>query len=202
MRHGMLLVGLLIASACGQRADFGPAPPPHAPAPAPFPAEPGHVIPPPPAAGGEPMKPIAPSAMASDLETIGLDPGHLPPLDKLAPDKLRKVMRTFTRSLGFRCTDCHLDDYAAPTPRKTITRHMWDELTRPLAFQDGALLYCDSCHQGRPKLLDRGNAKAIDAFMKDSFVAKLKRADDAEHGCATCHGEPFDQAILKKWATP
>ena len=200
MRSAALVVALVAASACGRGADFGQAPPPLSPAPPPFPAEPLHVIPKAPSAGGEPMKAIVASALGRDLEAIGIDPKHLPPLEKLEPDKLRKVMRTFTRSLGFRCTDCHLDDFAAPTPRKMIARRMWDDITRGLAFQDGAPLYCDSCHQGRPNLLDRSDEKAIVAFMKDNFVTKLKRVDEGEHGCGTCHGEPFDKVILKKWA--
>ena len=197
----MLPIALLAAAAlaCGPKNNFGQAPAP-LPPPPPYPVEPLHVLPKPPADGGEPMKAMVPSAMRAELEAIGVDPMNLPPLDKIAPDKLRKVMGTFTKALGFRCTDCHLDDYSAPTRNKAIAKRMWDEFTRGLAMQDGAPLYCDSCHQARPKLLDRRDATAMETWMRENFVAKLKRTDGNDHGCATCHGEPFDKVIIKKWA--
>ncbi len=147
------------------------------------------------------MKPIAASTMASDLQAIGLDPKALPPLNKLDPATLRKVMRTFTRALGAKCTDCHDDaDYALPTPMKTIAEHMWNDYVRALSFDPPTQpLYCDSCHQGRGKILDRHDKKALGKWMDQNFVAKLKRVDGKEHNCETCHGDPFDGNILGKW---
>ena len=139
--------------------------------------------------------------MASDLQAIGLDPKALPPLNKLDPATLRKVMRTFTRALGAKCTDCHDDaDYALPTPMKTIAEHMWNDYVRALSFDPPTQpLYCDSCHQGRGKILDRHDKKALGKWMDQNFVAKLKRVDGKEHNCETCHGDPFDGNILGKW---
>ena len=146
------------------------------------------------------MNPIVPSDMADDLKGIGLDPGDLAPLGRLEPAKLRKVMQTFTKSLGLRCPDCHLDDFAAPTPKKRIATKMWDELVRGLVLADGSLLYCDSCHQGRALQLDRRDMKDLSAWMETNFVDKLKKKDGSDHGCTTCHGESFDPKFLTRWA--
>ena len=148
------------------------------------------------------MKPIVASAMAADLQAIGLDPKALPPLGKLDPDKLRKVMKTFTKALGVTCTDCHVEnDFRASTPRKAIAAGMWDHFARPLAMTDGALVYCDSCHQGRiTPLLDRHDKKALSQWMDANYVDKVKRIDGAEHTCATCHGDPFKPEIIAAWA--
>jgi len=148
------------------------------------------------------MKPIAPSAMAPDLQAIGLDPKALPPIDKLEPDKLRKLMKTFTKSLGVVCTDCHVEnDFAAPTPRKRIAAQMWDRFVRPLATSNDALLYCDSCHQGSiGPLLDRHDKKALSIWMGTNYVDALKRRDAQEHSCETCHGDPFEGKFVAAWA--
>lgn len=146
------------------------------------------------------MKDASSSTMAGDLQDMGLDLKNLPPLEKLEPNKLRKVMRTFTKSLGAKCSDCHNEsDYAAMTPMKKITLHMWNDYVRGLAFEDGTALYCDSCHQGKMKFLDRHDKKALGAWMDQNFVRKEKRRDGKEHGCETCHGDPFEPSILAKW---
>ena len=145
------------------------------------------------------MKPLVASAMIADLKALGLDPGALPPLDKLPPDTLRKVMKTFTKALGARCTDCHVaGDFAAPTPRKAITVGMWNHFVRELAFKDGTPIYCDSCHQGTlTPLLDRHDDKALGHWMDQNYVTQLKRRDAKEHDCPTCHGDPFQPRFLK-----
>jgi len=149
---------------------------------------------------GVPMKPIATSAMATDLTNLGLDLKNLPALEKMEPNKLRKVMRTFTKALGAKCSDCHNEsDYSAMTPMKKITLHMWNDYVRGLSLDSGEPLYCDTCHQGRMKFLDRHDKKALGAWMDENFVDKMKRRDGKEHKCATCHGEPFNEDILARW---
>jgi hypothetical protein len=139
------------------------------------------------------MKPVAASTITADLQALGLDPKNLPPLHKLEPDKLRKVMRTFTKALGARCADCHVEsDFAAATPMKKIAAGHWDEFVRKLTTDSGAPVYCDSCHQARLKLLERGDKKALGAWMDANFVDHFKRRDGKEHGCETCHGDPFE----------
>jgi hypothetical protein len=146
------------------------------------------------------MTAIANTTMTADLQAIGLDAKTLPTLAKLEPEKLRKVMRTFTKSLGIKCGDCHNEsDFSAPTPMKKIASHMWDDYVRALAMNDGSPIYCDTCHQGRPKLLDRHDKKALGKWMDANFVSKLTRRDKKDHGCETCHGDPFEGHILAAW---
>ncbi len=148
-----------------------------------------------------PMKPIAPSAFETDLRAAGLDITKLPPFESLAPWQVRRVMGTFTRALGFACTDCHdRQDHRAPTRAKVVAVRMWNEMTRPYAALDGGgAVYCDSCHQGRGKFLDRSDKKALSAYMSDNYAGKLKRADGKDVECETCHGEPFEGKFLSTW---
>lgn len=147
------------------------------------------------------MKPIVPSAMAAELKAIGLDPKALPPLSKMEPDKIRKVMSTFKKALGVKCDACHdQNDFRAWTPNKRVAAGMWDQFVRGLAMEDGSLLYCDSCHQGAMHILDRTDKKALAGWMETSYVGKLKlKAKDVEHGCGTCHGDPFEPKFLAAW---
>jgi hypothetical protein len=48
-------------------------------------------------------------------------------------------------------------------------------------------------------VLDRRDDDALAAWMQDNFVGKLARSDGAQHGCATCHGDPFDGEFLDEW---
>jgi nitrate/TMAO reductase-like tetraheme cytochrome c subunit len=148
------------------------------------------------------MKSPVPTALAADLRSLALDPGALPPIEKLDPKALRGVMKLIAKSLGARCGDCHLEgDFAAPTARKRVAAKMWDEFVAKLALTDGTPLFCDSCHQGRTKQLNRGDMKALSTWMDDNFVARLKRKDEKEHGCETCHVD-MEMRFLNKWAGP
>lgn len=139
--------------------------------------------------------------MANDLKELGLDVKNLPPLNKLEPATLRKVMNTFKKALGTNCNGCHdANDMKAPTPHKKIAARMWEDFTRKLKMEDGTALYCDSCHQGKMEFLDKHDPKALGAWMDQNYVGKLKRADKKDHGCETCHGDPFDPKFLAKWA--
>jgi hypothetical protein len=145
------------------------------------------------------MKPVTASAMAADLKESGLDPMALPPLNKLEPDQLRKVMKTFTKALGVQCSGCHdTKNFRAPTAQKAIATHMWNDFTRALTMEGGGALYCDSCHGGRTEVLDRRDIPALGEWMKANYEAKLKRVDKKEHGCETCHGDPIEGKIFAK----
>lgn len=151
-------------------------------------------------AGTNATRPIAPSAMLEELKAIGLDPAALPPLGKLPPDKLRKVMKTFTKALGTTCNGCHDgNDFHKPTPHKKVASKMWDLYVRGLRMADGTPLYCDSCHGGKQEFLDRKDHKALAGWMDENFVKKVKRADGKAHDCATCHGDPFQAKIIEAW---
>jgi len=150
------------------------------------------------------MKPVVASAMVEDLRALGLDAKSLPPIEKLEPRTLRGVMKLMARSLGVKCNDCHQEgDFAAPTRRKKIAAHMWDEFAAKMAFDagggaGGAPLFCDSCHQGRVQLLDRRDKKVLSKWMDDSFVAKLVQKDGKSMECETCHVD-MDMHFLAKW---
>jgi hypothetical protein len=142
-----------------------------------------------------------PSAMLANLAALGIDPKNLPPIEKLEPRALRGVMKLIARSLGSKCGDCHREgNFAAMTPRKKIAAKMWDEFVAKLAFaNDDAPLFCDSCHQGRTRQLDRTDLKALGRWMDANFVSKLKRKDGKDNECETCHVE-MEMRFLAKWA--
>jgi len=152
------------------------------------------------------MKPVVASAMVEDLRALGLDAKSLPPIEKLEPRTLRGVMKLMARSLGVKCGDCHQEgDFAAPTRRKKIAAHMWDEFAAKLALSAPAApggaappVFCDSCHQGRVQLLDRRDKKALSKWMDDNFVTKLDRHDGKSVECETCHVD-MDMHFLAKW---
>jgi hypothetical protein len=145
--------------------------------------------------------PIA-SALGPDLQAIGIDAANLPPIEKLEPKALRGVMKLMAKSLGFKCADCHAEgDFAAPTRRKKIAANMWDEFAAKTTLGDGSLLFCDSCHQGRSKLLDRTDKKALGRWMDASFVGLLKRKDGKATECETCHVD-MEMHLLTKWGGP
>jgi hypothetical protein len=211
------LLGLAVASSLAAAA-CGPAPEPSVPgvpsasaSPSAAPALPSATPSAKPSASTDPvkppagpivMKPVVATAMTAELQAIGLDPKKLPPIEKLEPEKLRKVMKTFTKSLGVQCNACHnADDFKASTPNKKVASRMWNEFARGLAMADGSAVYCDSCHQGRMHTLDKSDKKALSGWMQAEMVDKLKRTDGKEHGCETCHGDPFEgQFIDKVWA--
>jgi hypothetical protein len=145
------------------------------------------------------MKSPMASAIVADLQALGLDAKNLPPIEKLEPKVLRSVMKSLAKALGVRCGDCHQEgDFAAPTRRKRIAAHMWDEFAGKLAMADGSPLFCDSCHQGRIQLLDRHDKKALSKWMDANFVDKLQRKDGKSHECETCHHD-MDMQFLSKW---
>jgi hypothetical protein len=146
------------------------------------------------------MKSPSGSAMAEDLKKLGIDPLHPPALNKLSPDVMRKLMPTFAKSLGVKCDFCHdVNDFKKWTPKKRVASGMWSHFVVGLALEDGAPLYCDSCHGGRAEFLDVHDKKALSAWMDANYVAKLKRVDKKDHSCETCHGDPFDPKFIKAW---
>ena len=208
MRHFPLVASLVVATslACGGAASTvnTPATPgsePHASGTDAGATPPAASVTPPsglPKANG--TKEIRATAMAADLQALGLDPKNLPELQKLEPEKLRKVMKLFSKSLGVRCNDCHKDDdFKAATPMKQVAIHMWNDWVRRLTFEDGSPLFCDSCHQGKKEMLDRSDKKALSGWMEANFVTKLRRTDKKEHSCETCHGDPFEGRFLAAW---
>jgi hypothetical protein len=199
MRKAILLVLSLVA--CGGAAATE-KPPVTEPG-----AKPASTASPPPASSALATKPSVPptmpkmhaTAMEADLKEIGLDPAALPPIAKLPPNQLRKVMKTFTKALGVPCAGCHdTNDFRAATPQKKIATHMWNDFTRGLALEGGGAIYCDSCHEGHKDVLDRRDLKALGERMEQTYVKPLKRTDGRDHTCETCHGDPFEGKIFTK----
>lgn len=144
---------------------------------------------------------VRPTEMTAELTTLGLDPKNLPPLAKLSEGDLRKVMKSFSKSLGVPCTKCHdANDFHAPTKNKKIASMMWDLYVRGLTMADGSPVYCDTCHNGKKEFLDRQDKQALGHWMHENFVDKMKRVDGKEHSCETCHGKPFQPEFLSAWA--
>jgi formate-dependent nitrite reductase cytochrome c552 subunit len=148
---------------------------------------------------GVEMKSPAPTVLVAELAALGLAAGSLPSMDSLDPKALRGVMKLIARSLGAKCAECHVEgDFAAPTPRKRIAVHMWNEFAAKLEMDGGSPLFCDSCHHGRTSLLDRGDKRALGAWMRQNFVTKLQRKDAQAHDCETCHVN-MEMKLLSKW---
>jgi hypothetical protein len=157
------------------------------------------VAPPP----GHMKQPVG-SQMGTELTALGLDPKNLPVMSKLEPDKLRKVMKLISKSLGLQCNGCHLEDAAAATPRKRAAEKMWDEYLRGFAMADGTPLFCDSCHQGAVVILDRTDKRALGKWMEAAFVGKLKakaqgKQAPADLECASCHSEDHEMHFIDLW---
>jgi hypothetical protein len=145
-------------------------------------------------------------AVAKALSEGGLKVDSLP--DDLGEitnsrTKTQAVMKSFTIALGVDCNGCHAGsgktlDYEAVTPQKKVAAKMWSDFVRGLKAKEGTL-YCDSCHQGKMKYLDRSDPTVLEEWMKKNFVEKLERRDGQEHDCKTCHGEPFKADFLRTW---
>lgn len=213
----LVFAALLVVAACGGAQ----TPPPEGPGPVPSgsavpsPSASGSVgaVPtasatgsgatstPPPAPLGT-TRPIVASEMGPALKELGLDINNLPPLGKIPPDKMRKVMSTFTKALGTKCTGCHDgDDFKKLTPHKKIAERMWNEFVRGYKLEGGGALYCDSCHGGKMEWLVRDpGLKELSKWMDENFVSKLKKTNGQAHSCETCHGDPMEGKFLSTWA--
>jgi hypothetical protein len=144
------------------------------------------------------LRPLRQSSLLADLGKVGLTPGALPRLEELSASQRLSVMDTFTKALGVKCVGCHVSDkdYAADTEHKRLTRHMWNDFTRPLKL-DGTQLFCDSCHQGSPEILHRADEGSVSSFMKQEFTGRLSTSSGAL-SCENCHGSPFEPHVFEK----
>jgi len=180
----LLLVALTLAAGLGAGCASGNALAPRPPG--------GH------ASRAPQMRPVVASQMADELRAMQLDPANLPLFEQLSSWKKRRLMSTFTRALGIGCTGCHdASDYRAPTKEQAITVQMWNEFTRPYTVRGGTL-FCDSCHQGSDRYLDRHDSEATRRYMTESFTSELQRHDSKNVQCETCHGDPFEYEILAR----
>jgi hypothetical protein len=143
--------------------------------------------------------PIVASKEANALRGAGIDPLALPAFVDADRKAHVAVMQSFTRTLGIGCEGCHAPNLAMPTPNKNLAKHMWNDLLGKVVMKDGSPLYCDSCHQGKAKFLDRSDKPSLMAWMQANLVDKLARRDGAPHDCTTCHGSPPVYELVPRW---
>lgn len=165
-----------------------------------------------PQAGGSNEGPLGFAAAMSrshlyeELAGKGIKAETLGPLNEIKDRRvLLAVMDTFTRALGVRCSWCHIEsDYSAGTARKAVAAFMWDAFVAQLQLVDGSPLYCDSCHHQSTVFLRRdvSDKLALAKYMQTEYVDSLRRRDGASHGCATCHGTPFNPRFLPRIDNP
>jgi hypothetical protein len=154
------------------------------------------------------------SLLGTKLTAAGFDIKNLNPMadtiteakTDLTGMRMKGLMDAISEGLGVRCNFCHTTvgadggiDYKATSEKKNIATKMWDEFVVKLDFKNGDPLFCDSCHSGSAKMLDRAPA-TISAFMGESYVGLFKRTDGQTHACSTCHGSPFNPEFLPIWA--
>jgi hypothetical protein len=196
------------AAACGGSPNPAPevAPPPPAetaaaPAPTP-PATASAVAAPPPAPAppaGPAGTPVQASALLAEVKKVGIDPAKMPVLEKMSLADKKKVMPFFVKALGYKdCTGCHasLSDYATVTHNMELTRGMWDHFVAYGRDASDGLMFCDSCHAGSARILNRADKEGAKAFMKSDYAGKIHRADKKPMDCKTCHGDPFQTDIF------
>ena len=172
------------------------------------------VAPPSARPAGEKNVSFRPSTHDADLRAIGLDPKKLVPLASMTIDQKKKLMPLFVSSLGYAsgsaagsngqgCAGCHTADFEAETTNKAIARQMFDRWSVGLESEGGGTVFCDSCHDGRAKVIDRGDSEALRAFMKTEYQDKLEKHDGEGASCATCHGKDLEIEIFAKvWHVP
>ncbi len=143
---------------------------------------------------------IVPSKMIADIKAIGIDLASPGDLSKMDVSKKKKLMPFFVKALGMSgCDGCHVaGDFKAPTHNKQMASAMWTHFVRDLRASGGGAMFCDSCHQGKQKLLDRSDKKALSKFMTANYQDKLQRADKKDHTCDTCHTGAFEGKIFAK----
>lgn len=150
-------------------------------------------------------QPIQPSAMIDDVKKIGFDMKKVPTLESLPMAQKKKVMPFFVKALGYQnCGGCHVEgDFKKETHNIKLARQMWDHFIVQERDAKGGNIFCDSCHNGKQKLLDRSNKDALKKFMESDYVGKLTRADKKDQECATCHTDTFEMKIFEKvWGIP
>lgn len=142
----------------------------------------------------------APSSQSQDQWAWPEKPNNLQVLNKDWPgSRLSPIMRGFTRSLGVRCTHCHVGEEGKPlttydfasdaNPNKDRAREMLrmlgsvnDHLKKIKSSGDKPVnMWCHTCHRGRPRPLTLGeelgeqyHAKGIDAALEHYADLKLR----------------------------
>ncbi len=137
-----------------------------------------------------------------ELKALGHEPAGLLPLAQVPVTQKFETMQLIAKSLGVECTHCHVsqEDFRSDTPNKRIARRMWDQFVVEHSLESGPL-FCDSCHQGSAKILQRERKKDVKAYMRTEYSklrhSKLSSADGALE-CRHCHQKPMQPQIFEK----
>jgi len=117
-------------------------------------------------------------------------------------ERLRAVMIGFTRSLGVRCSYCHVGEEGQPlstydfasdsNPKKDVARTMYRMLgvindtlgTIQSSGPKPVNMWCHTCHRGRPRptTLDEELAEVHEAEGVDATIAAYRELRDQFHG--------------------
>ncbi len=156
------------------------------------------------AAPSHAMPPLAPSQYTAELAALGITKDKVPLWNEMPHMTKKKVMGLMKQSLGFeKCSGCHAEDVSKVTRNMKVAKKMWDTFVAPLRQTDGSLVFCDSCHHGTTDVLVRSSHDALVSFMKAEYTQRIAKADGSRHGCASCHGDPFQEDIVEKaWGIP
>lgn len=155
--------------------------------------------------GGKPSTAIQASKMLEDIKKLGIDLAKSPDLAKIPTQPKKKLMPLFQKALGYdACTGCHVEgDFKKDTRNMKVAREMWKHFVAEVRDEKGGLVFCDSCHAGSAKNLNRADKEAIKKFMEDEYEHKLTRADKKENECSSCHGDAMELKIIEKlWNIP
>ncbi len=142
--------------------------------------------------------PIQPSVLVADAKKLGID--FKVPLAKVPFATKKKLMPLFVKALGYEgCTGCHVEgDFEKETRNMKVARGMWDHFVVGLRDAQGNATFCDGCHSGKAKSLDRSNMDGLKRIMETDYQGKLVRADKKAHDCTTCHGDAAELKIFEK----
>lgn len=159
----------------------------------------------PPAAGPGASQPVKPSALLAEVVKAGIDVTKIADMDKMPLAQKKKIMPFFQKALGYdKCTGCHAKegDFKTETRNMKIGEGCYKNFVAALRDEKGGTLFCDSCHGGKAKMLDRSNKEALKTFMDVEYVKKLSSADKKkDHECSSCHGDALELKIFEKlWA--
>lgn len=155
---------------------------------------------PPPAAAAKKSTPHRESKMLEDVKKAGIDLKKIPDFDKMPLAAKKKLMPLFQKAMGYSdCQGCHVkDDFKAETRHIKITRGMWKHFVVAVRDEKGGAVFCDTCHDGNEKNLDRSDRKAMEKFMEDEYEHKLTRTDKKDMECTTCHTDTMEMKIIEK----
>jgi hypothetical protein len=164
------------------------------------------------ATGAEPT--AAPRRSASAADDCTAQPGEPPPepLHKEYTGLARKarcqrevytIMGGVTHFLGVECKHCHAEpDYTLMTHNKQVANWMARELVPRLQKRDGSEVWCNDCHQGKPKNLGdpRKPSFAVE-WMTTHLVERFDTSLGKPLMCRNCHkgdlGSPeFQRKII------